>query len=468
MGTPEDEQTINDTEVEMTDLDPPGTVHKVLGIRVIQGQRLSFQTRWFLLLLTIMGGFVFLFLWLPNIPQGAKDTHPAGTPVVAHPTFVPKSLSLLDGVIYITTADENIHALRASDGSLLWRHPGLVDAYPVASTNGVVFLLEPQSGMVDALRISDGTVLWQRRGLGWSGVENGLVFVSEETTIKALRVSDGSLVWQRKVARQGLWVANGIVYALPDFGGVGAFRATDGSPLWHHNIDGLPLGVDNHMIYLDLWDHSAAALRTSDGSLVWNQKNVQADTLSSIRNGMLYFLTPSGELDALRASDGSLLWHKHLPAANVAGAYVNAYDQVVALCFENGARDFLRASDGSLLWHAPNTTSGSAYGLEADDSLTYFSTPNGGVDARRVTDGMLLWHRPVKGNVMLIEKSIIYFTTDDGSIHAMRGSDGTLLWHHVLRISALIINQTTQHDTTGFSPPQAAPFQRRQLGVPRL
>ncbi|GHO51737.1 PQQ-binding-like beta-propeller repeat protein [Ktedonobacter robiniae] len=446
MGTPEDEQTINDTEVEMTDLDPPGTVHKVLGIRVIQGQRLSFQTRWLPLLLTIVGGFVFLFLWLPNIPQGAKDTHPVGTPVVAHPTFVPKSLTLLDGVIYITTADENIHALRTSDGSLLWRHPELVDAYPVASTNGVVFLLEPQSGMVDALRISDGTVLWQRRGLGWHGVENGLVYVSEETTVKALRASDGTVIWQRKVARQGLWVANGVVYALPDFGGVGAFRATDGSPLWYHKIDGLILGVDNHMVYLDLWDHSVAALRTSDGSFLWNQKAVQADTLSSIKNEVLYFLTPGGELDALRTSDGSFLWHKHLPAVNLAGAYVYADDQVVALCFQNGARDFLRASDGSLLWHAPNTASGSAFGLEADHGLTYFNTSDGGVDARRVTDGMLLWHRRVKGNVMLIEKGIIYFTTDDRSIHAMRGSDGTLLWHRVLSISGLTINETAEHD----------------------
>lgn len=430
----------------MTDLDPPGTARKRLGIRIIEGQRLSFQVRWFLLLLTIMGGVVFLFLWFPKMPQVAKETHPVVTPVVHLPRFVPRSLSLLDGVIYITEADGSVHALRNGDGSLLWRHKGLVDAYPVASANGVVFLSEPQSGMVDALRIRDGTLLWQRRGLGWSDIENGLVFVSEETTIKALRVSDGTVVWQRKVARQGLWVANDVVYALPDFGGVGAFRATDGSPLWHHNIDGLPIGVDNHMIYLDLWDHSAAALRTSDGSLVWNQKNVQADSLSSIRNGMLYFLTLSGELDALRASDGSLLWHKRLPAANVAGAYVNAYDQVVALCFQNGARDFLRASDGSPLWHAPNSASGNAYGLGADNGLIYLGAPDGGVDARRVTDGMLLWHRRVNGNDMLIEKGIIYFTTDNGSMNAMRGSDGTLLWHRILSISGLTINETAEHE----------------------
>ena len=414
MGTPDDEQVRNDTEVEMTDLDPPGTARKMLGIRIIEGQRLSFQARWFLLLLTIMGGVVFLFLWFPKIPQVAKETHPVVTPVVHLPRFVPRSLSLLDGVIYITAADGSVHALRNGDGSLLWHHTGLVDAYPVASANGVVFLSEPQSGMVDALRIRDGTLLWQRRGLGSPDIENGLVFVSEETTIKALRVSDGTVVWQRKVARQGLWVANGVVYALPDFGGVGAFRATDGSPLWHHNIDGLPLGVDNHMIYLDLWDHSAAALRTSDGSLVWDQKNVQADSLSSIKNGMLYFLPPSGELDAVRASDGSLLWH------------------------------------------APNSASGSAYELGADNGLIYLSAPDGGEDARRVTDGMLLWHRRVNGNDMLIEKGIIYFTTDNGSMNAMRGSDGTLLWHRILSISGLTTVQPSQ--TRHRSPQQFHPL----------
>lgn len=223
MGTPEDEQTRNDSDVEMTDLDPPGTARKMLGIRIIEGQRLSFQARWFLLLLTIMGGVAFLFLWPPKTPQVAKETHPVGTPVVHLPTFAPRSLSLLDGVIYITAADGSVHALRTSDGSLLWRHPGLVDAYPVASANGVVFLLEQQSGTVDALRISDGTLLWQRRGLGGPDVENGLVFVSEETTVKALRASDGTVVWQRKVARQGLWVAIGSTSA-------GGHSATSISP----------------------------------------------------------------------------------------------------------------------------------------------------------------------------------------------------------------------------------------------
>jgi outer membrane protein assembly factor BamB len=191
-----------------------------------------------------------------------------GTSVGTHPAFVPRSFSLLDGVIYIALADGNVQALRASDGSLLWRYKGLVDAYPIASTNGIVFLLEQQSGMVNALRVSDGTLLWQSKGLAWPQVENGLVYVSEGNRVKALRASDGTVIWQQKFAVQGLRVANGVVYALPDIGNVSAFRASDGSLLWHHKIDGLILGVDKRMVYLDLWDHSVAALSASDGSLL--------------------------------------------------------------------------------------------------------------------------------------------------------------------------------------------------------
>lgn len=316
MSALEDEKTIHDIEVEITDLDPLGTTHKVFGIRIIHGQQLPFQARWFQLLLTIMGGVALLFLLLANMPHASKATRPGGTPAFAQPTFVPRSLSLLDGVMYVLVTDGNMNALRVSDGSLLWHHKGLVDAYPVATTNGVVFLVEQQSGTVDALRVIDGTLLWQykpRMGVTWPTVANGIIYVGDGNQVKALRASDGTVIWQQKLAVSGFWVTNGVVYAVPDFGNVGAFRGSSGTPLWRHKIDGLILGVDNRMIYLGLWDHSVAALLTSDGSLLWHQNMVQTDTLASRTDGALYFLTHSGELDALSGSSGSFLWHKHYP-----------------------------------------------------------------------------------------------------------------------------------------------------------
>ena len=219
MSTLEDEKTIHDIDVEITDLDPPGTVHKVFGIRIIHGQQLAFRARWFLRLLTIMGGVALLFLLLTNMPHAPKDTRPVGTPAFTQPTFVPRSLSLLDGMMYVIVADGSVNVLRVSDGSLLWQYRSDGAVLQATVLNGVVYLTS---------------------GCGGCYKDNG-------STVDALRVSDGSHLWRYNIdsrfsnlgggyADPQVAVADGMVY-IGTLHGIIALDATSGNKRWFHAAD---------------------------------------------------------------------------------------------------------------------------------------------------------------------------------------------------------------------------------------
>jgi outer membrane protein assembly factor BamB len=139
-----------------------------------------------------------------------------------------------------------------------------------------------------ALRASNGTVLWryetpanQNNGMGVLAVAGGLVYIdttvaSSKATISALRASDGSLLWTHAGnAPFDDWavVGQGATYILSSSGVVYALQAQDGKELWRYAISGkvysspvldgstLFIGADNGVIY---------ALDAGNGSLRWH------------------------------------------------------------------------------------------------------------------------------------------------------------------------------------------------------
>ncbi len=104
-----------------------------------------------------------------------------------------------DGITYISVPGENLEALRASDGSLLWQYnppsPSLIGMPPLVSDN--IVYVTTQDEMLYVLRSSDGSVLWHTKaGEIVVGIGAGVAYVSTpDGDLEALRTRNGSLLW---------------------------------------------------------------------------------------------------------------------------------------------------------------------------------------------------------------------------------------------------------------------------------
>ena len=137
----------------------------------------------------------------PTIPTTvARETTlptPVATPI---PAFIPSghniSVTIANGVAYLSTDDNVAYALQLSNGAMLWRHSidGSVDQPPLVA-NGVVYMTSfvNQNGPahIYALRASDGSLLWRHDNKSYSYLslstsDNDVVYVSSQDGISAL------------------------------------------------------------------------------------------------------------------------------------------------------------------------------------------------------------------------------------------------------------------------------------------
>jgi outer membrane protein assembly factor BamB len=207
----------------------------------------------------------------PTIPTTVVRETTLPTPVATPiPAFIPSghniSVTIANGVAYLSTDDNVAYALRLGNGAMLWRHSidGQVDQPPLV-INGIVYMTSfiGQNGPahIYALRASDGRILWhytmnngRNSWARWLSVENGVVYTSANTDITgvqglgdiyALQSSNGAVLWHDKLSRSpgAALLVNDTIYistsaGLSD-GTVYALHAQDdGSLLWDYPILG--------------------------------------------------------------------------------------------------------------------------------------------------------------------------------------------------------------------------------------
>ncbi len=144
--------------------------------------------------------------------------------------------TIMDGRVFVTTLDNRLIALSATDGAMLWEHRGLNEtagllgaASPAASRDIVIPVFS--SGEVTALRVENGSVAWSdnlsnlRRFGGLSGladikglpvIDKGLVVaISYSGRLVAIDERSGTRVWQREIGgSQTPWLAGNHVFVL--------------------------------------------------------------------------------------------------------------------------------------------------------------------------------------------------------------------------------------------------------------
>ena len=254
-------------------------------------------------------------------------------------TGLPESMYLTAGVLLVATGD-GIHAFRASDGTPLWssrRSPLL------AADNGVVFVGNIQLGPtfpgsnvsnvsadnIEALRASDGSVLWTfYTGDASYGTVVGSTFYLEILGgIQALRVSDGHPLWSKATTSMLSAADSNFVYVT--YVRTCALSLSDGATVWCSTSStsaGTFLALDGE-VYVESVPGSRDQVLTRTGDSpgrsywfqiwLWNSPALQRlDPVNKSINvfplagasGQLYLPTSQG-VYAIRASDGRNLWH---------------------------------------------------------------------------------------------------------------------------------------------------------------
>src|SRR5437667_9279099 len=148
----------NDLEVEITDLDAPDKAQKA-PVTADNRRRspLPSQARVGMSLLTIAGVGVLLLLILVDVLRVPRQATNSAVSASVVPLDDLVSVFVADGVAYVGSQHGTTYALRASDGSLLWRSQA--SGQVVGTADGIVYVSSTLD-MLYALRASDGSLLW--------------------------------------------------------------------------------------------------------------------------------------------------------------------------------------------------------------------------------------------------------------------------------------------------------------------
>jgi len=465
--TIEHEPSRNDSEVEITDLQPLSEEQQAEAERLIPPQTASHPMKqigtrneriWLNWRFIMVAGLLLLLVvaLLPIFPAlrdrwnqliSSRPTHavahvtPTATPIVS-PWWSGHNvaLTIVDGVAYVGSQDGIVSALRTSDGAVLWHFmtKGSADGQPIV-VNGVVYVstaLDRGAASVYALRASNGALLWRYTSSGHLVFEptvvGGIAYVaSQDGTVSALRASDGSLLWQDKLNGPTggmLTVVDGVVYAL---------RGSDGTLLWRYELDGHAISspaVVNGVAYVGLEEGTMYAIQASTGSLLWR------------------FILPGGAFEPPLVSNGVVYVGISEPNPYIASAAHAGYAHQISDRSVPGEVNkpsksgiasvyALRAGDGGLLWY-DKLNNGGMYNdgvwLAVADGRVYVGTDvnahAGYVYALKASDGALLWRYTTEGGVCsaLAVNGRVYLCSADGVVSALQTSNGSLLWQYTI------------------------------------
>ena len=380
------------------------------------------------------------------------------------------NVTVVDDVTYAGTADNAVYALRTNNGTVLWhtKIDGAVEESPVV-VNGIVyvgsFVGQYGPAYFSALRASDGTVLWRYSSNSYIYAPimgDGVIYIaSQGNEVTALRASDGTSLWHFTAppgsGYQITSLLKGVLYvsvgADGQSGSVYALRASNGSVLWRYTIDGF---VDmftspNGVAYV-VSQSKLSALRAGDGRQLWSRAiDATFDQSPQIIDGVIYLVATKISLETPTARStgllpqamvvGTLLWSNGQAATTLKTVPMKA---TVPLKEGKSTVYAIRVSDGTVLWqYSMNNGADSFAGwLQVENGVVYTSVvvpgnsdSTGYIAALRSRDGKVLWQDKVDGppSGVLLTGGTIYTSVDSangGVIYALRADNGTLVWHY--------------------------------------
>jgi outer membrane protein assembly factor BamB len=288
--------------------------------------------------------------------------------------------------VYFGSQDNNMYAVSASTGALLWSSApgGQLQSSP-AVANGIVYI-GSVNGNVYALRATTGAKLWNYTTGGEvsssPAVVSGVVYVgSWDHNVYALNASTGAKLWSfhtGDLVSSSPAVVNGVVYFGSYDDNVYALNAGTGAKLWSFAA-GIPVfsspAVANGVVFIEDVDGNMYALNAGTGAKLWSRQigNTGEDA-PAVANGVVYVDAES--VYALNANTGAVLWNANMLARDTYSSPAVA-NGVVYIGSKNdgGIMYALNAATGATLWSYTTGTFGGS-SLAVVDGVTYGSSEN--------------------------------------------------------------------------------------------
>jgi outer membrane protein assembly factor BamB len=221
------------------------------------------------------------------------------------------------GRVFVGSSDSGLYALRAGDGSTLWRFEtlGPVQCEPLYDPELDVVYFGSNDGALYAVHASDGALLWRfssgaevaRRpvrvgeSLFFTNAADTLVAVDRRTGKEAWRVHRSPALGMEISGYAGASYDRGTVFFASSDGHVGAYDAKDGSERWppvdlsaeaeqtqgadalkYLDVDTTPvpddLGALGHAIFVASYAGGLFALDADRGGTVWRDDKITGIT----------------------------------------------------------------------------------------------------------------------------------------------------------------------------------------------
>jgi eukaryotic-like serine/threonine-protein kinase len=273
-----------------------------------------------------------------------------GGPVVSSP-------AVLDGTVFIGSADKNVYALDTATGKLRWKFDAHADVNSSPAVGkGIVYVLS-LDGNLYAVDAKTGTQRWS--------------FATEGERRFAARSLFGMMPrgefmpdpWDLFVSSPV--VANGTVFFGSGDGHIYALDADTGKLRWKFKtgdvVHSSP-AVSDGVVYFGSWDSYFYALSAADGSVVWKYKtgeDLDSHLMTGIQgspaiaDGTVYFGCRDANLYALDAKTGSLKWKYATSGSWVVSSPAVSDDVVYFATSDSDKFIALDARTGRLLYDLP-------------------------------------------------------------------------------------------------------------------
>lgn len=270
--------------------------------------------------------------------------------------------------VFVGSSDRGLYAIRAEDGSVLWRFEtlGVVQCEPLYDPEEDVVYFGSNDGALYKVRAGDGALLFRFATNAEVArqpvvLDDTVIVVNANDTVLALDRATGRRRWsQHRTPALGMEVAGyagplvwrGIVYAGFSDGTVTAYDARDGTERWqpvdlsaeaeealgdvprYLDVDTTPLpGAvdDTPVVYVASYDGGLFALDAASGTKVWGRPEITGAHELSIyrdtapprsgthvpRREFLLVSTGTTGLWAIDPRTGQEIWRRALPDGGV-------------------------------------------------------------------------------------------------------------------------------------------------------
>ncbi len=299
------------------------------------------------------------------------------TPEESDDAAIGGGLGLENGILYVTTGFGEVIALKAEDGTPVWRHmlPSPIRAAPTIANNHVYAV--SIDNQLQALDARTGQPLWQHNGIAESATLMGASnpAVVDDSVIVAY--SSGEIYDLRAINGRASW--NYTLSTLSQVGGLPAIA----------DIRGLPV-VDHGRIFVNSHSGRMACIDERSGERVW-EADVGGINTPIVASDAVFVLDNESHLIAVTRDTGRILWIHDLPRVT-----------------DPEDRD----SD-AVYWTGPVLANDRLWLVNSAGELASFATDDG--EMRDVFDiGAPVYVSPVVAN------GIIYIVADNGYLIALK------------------------------------------------